>query len=208
MASVRSLLAKWLGGAGKEPQAATRSLLARWLGGAGAIPPGGVRSLLARWLGGAGTQGLSQGGLIGGGSADVARTRSYEGPGGGVFDGSAIVTQISGAQDFSVVVAFPAPLRPEAKPVAEPERKRRVRQTYTYGPSGGLELSGSAIVSRSRAILASGGLALSAEYTVSRARSAGGLSAFSISGSADIETYDAIYDTEDEEIAMLMAFAA
>jgi hypothetical protein len=44
-------------------------------------------------------------GLVAGGSADVARTRSYEASGGGVFGGSATVTHTRGPQ--SVIVVFP-----------------------------------------------------------------------------------------------------
>jgi hypothetical protein len=86
--------------------ASVRSLLAKWLGGAGAPRTGGVRSLLARWLGGAGTSAPSEGGLVAGGSAAVTRTRSYEASGGAVFGGSATVTTQRGAQ--SVIVVFPA----------------------------------------------------------------------------------------------------
>jgi hypothetical protein len=110
--------------------ASVRSLLAKWLGGAGAAPPAGVRSLLARWLGGAGTEAPSQGGLVGGGSADVARTRSYEGSGGLVFGGSATVTQISGQQSSSsFIVVFPAaPVFPFQKD--RDEVKRLVEEVY------------------------------------------------------------------------------
>jgi hypothetical protein len=86
--------------------ASVRSLLAKWLGGAGAPHGAGIRSLLARWLGGAATEALSQGGGRFGGSADVARTRSYEASGGAVFGGSATVAHSRGAQ--SVIVIFPA----------------------------------------------------------------------------------------------------
>src|SRR5689334_13431535 len=86
--------------------ATVRSLLAKWLGGAGTRRPAGVRSLLARWIGGSGTSGLGQGGGQFGGSADVARTRSYEASGGAVFGGTATVSHSRGAQ--SVIVVYPA----------------------------------------------------------------------------------------------------
>ncbi len=113
-----------------------RSLLAKWLGGAGASPPGGVRSLLARWVGGAGTSALSQGGLLGGGSADVTRTRSYEASGGGLFNGAAIVAQDSGQQAF----LGGGGRAPKYKPSWEElPRRRRVGQRYSYVATGGLE---------------------------------------------------------------------
>jgi hypothetical protein len=187
--------------------ASIRSLLAKWLGGASTPPHAGIRSLLARWLGGAGNAAI-QPDIECGGVADIARIRTYTGSGGAVLGGSAVIAQISGAQEIARGgVPFLIPfLRPKQKPVAE--RKRTVRQTYRYVATGGLELSASAAVSRSRSILAIGGAALSVSAAIERTRVLNPGLGFISSGVADIELYDAIYDTEDEEIAGLLAFAA
>jgi hypothetical protein len=74
------------------------------------------------------------------------------------------------------------------------------RRCYSYIPAGGLTLSGSATVSRSRAIVASGGLALGVTSGAKRVRSGSGRSRFVLGGSAEVQTHNATCDTELEEI--------
>jgi hypothetical protein len=107
--------------------ASVRSLLAKWLGGAGAPRTGGVRSLLARWLGGAGTSAAPEGGLVAGGSADVRRVRTYEASGGLLFGGSADVTHTRGPQ--SVIVVFP-PLSAVSFQKDREHAKKLVEEVY------------------------------------------------------------------------------